>query len=701
MGTYKGTPVRLFIADPVLLKQVYAVMGNLGFTEVSIVKVNTGYYQAMRQLYSELRQFDGLYLVNQPPRTITDSSGRQYSDHGFKDFFDGVASLFKKANRNPADQLSKCVPIFVAPQDQDIRGRYIEELFPFGIVGAFMLQVLDYHAKPDEQIEERTSELHDYLLEYFRQKDQKLTELKEHKSAADLRERRTKADQLMQRVEKLKEAKEFDKAIALCRQVIEVLPSDPEPYLESGRMLVKKKRYPPAMQMFNDASKVAEASPVPHEEIGNLRVEQTKNYIEKKRAMGREPDPKIVQGFLDDALKSYGAAIEKAKNIATLRPEQQETKRRDAVAGITENLLTLELEEVLGSEHPFIAKLGKMARDSLSEQVRGDAELPVKYLIQFGLSELHEGNFNEAERLFFKAAQYEDQALAACSRINYLGTVLRQRKRYDRAVQVYRRLIQLNPSFKGVVVFNLSVALRSQADSLRQQNPQAAADIDFQAAGSAVQALYIDPMLPKEDNFYQNTIMAGLFKQIQDLFAAGARLADRRRDPDSDPDAAKCMQARLDLENLLKQKKQREALGLLFQLAQTTQAFFLKFDEFASKPIQDFAALIEPKLRNNPKPQMRTFGKVLAVLVERGRKAPPADPDSGRTGHPQLDRVMEYMMRAEQDLAAMALAQAIFREPDLLKDARCSNHQTIMNLCSEVNSKLQNIQIDQFKPQPG
>ena len=696
LGPYKGTPIRLFISDAPLLKQIMTVLGDLGFGQVSIIKVNPNYFQAMRQLYGDLRGFDGLCLVNQPLRKMTDPSGRQYEDHGFKDFFEGVASFFDKANRNPADHLSKCVPIFVAPQDQDIRSRYIEELFPFGIVGAFMLQVLDYHATYSEQIEERTNELHNYLLEYFQQKDKKLIELKEYKSASDLRERRAKAEEMMAEVEKLKEIQDFDKAIALCRQVIEVLPTDPEPYLESGRLLVKKKRYPPAMQMFNDASKVSVGSPTPHEEIGNLRIDQTRDYVEKQKNLGQEPDPEVIQGFLEDALESYGTALDKAKKIVTPGSGQQDEKRQDAVAGIVETMLSLDMGEVLGPDHPFFSKLGKLAHESLRGQIGGKGELPAKYLIQFGLSELNEGHFEQAEKLFFQASEQKDQFQSACTRLNYLGTVLRQRRLFDRAIKIYHQLIQLNPPFKGVVIFNLSVAYRAKADSLRDSDPKGAQKLDRDSIGFAVQALYVDPKLPQDQNFYQNSIMAEPLKVILKLFGTAAGNSAPSREQDEDPDSAACLEARQDLEKLLQEDQHREALGYLFNLAQTTQAFFLKFDKFASRPIQEFAASLEPKLRDNPKPQMRTFGKVLAVLVERGKNAQIPDPDSEDTGHNQLDLVMSYMMRGQQDMAAMAMANALFMEPDLMRDARLTGHQTLMNLCSEINGKLGNIKLERF-----
>jgi tetratricopeptide (TPR) repeat protein len=705
LGPYKDTPICLFIVDPVLLKQTYTALSGLGFSQVNIAKVHPQYFQAMQQLYGDLRQFEGLMLVNHPARKVTDNSGRQYDDRGFKDFFAGVASLAEKGNRNPSELLSKCVPIFTAPQDHDIRTRFIEDLFPFGIVGAFMLSVLDYHAKWDQQVEERTGELHAYLLEYFQQRNNKLSELKEYKSAEELRERRAKADQIQAEVEKLKEAKDYDKAIALCRQMIEVLPTDPGPYMESGRLLVKKKRYPPAMQMFNDASKVAEDLPAPNQEIGNCRVEQAKDYIQKKKAMGQKPDQAVLEEFFSDALENFGAALEKAKVTVALRKDDQEVKRQDAVASIAENLLTLELEEVLGPEHPVVSKLGKLAHDNLKDQVSGEGGLPTKYMIQFGLSEMHAGNFSEAERLFFRAAADPIQRDSACVRINYLGTTLRRQDHLDRAVSVYRKLLDLKPAFKGVVIFNLGVALKAKADKLARSKPAEAAKFEHEAVGCVIQAIYIDPGLPAEDNFYQNNIVAPTMRKADALFKAAARQADECEEASShieadDPDAKACIKAREELEALLEAGKQREALGYLFNLAQTTQSFFLKFDKFASRPIQDFAASIEPRLRDNPKPQMRTFGKVLAVLVQRGKSAAPAvedNDDNEMTGHPMLDKVMQFMMQGQQDMAAKALTQALYSQPELMRDTRCAGHDSISNLCREINQKLGGVDFSRFK----
>lgn len=77
------------------------------------------------------------------------------------------------------------------------------------------------------------------------QRNQRTHELKEYKSAEELRQRREEAEKIMAQVEQLKQAKGYDKAIALCRQAMEVLPTSPTAYLKGGRLLINKKHYPP------------------------------------------------------------------------------------------------------------------------------------------------------------------------------------------------------------------------------------------------------------------------------------------------------------------------------------------------------------------------------------------------------------------------------------------------------------------------
>ena len=315
---------------------------------VTAVAVKRNYFHAMRQLFSEITRFDGTVLVNHPPQKLKDSSGISYEDFSFADFYRGVASFDKSTRRQTSDLLGKCVPVFVSPQDSDIRQRTLEDLFTFGIMGAFMLQVQDLHASQEEQIQERAQELGGYLLEKFSQRDHKVAELKEYKSAEDLRQRRVESEKLMAEVEKLKQAKEFDKAIALCRRAAEVLPTDPGAYLEGGRLLVKKKKYPPAMQMFRDAEKVAEDLPAPNQEIGAMRVAQAKDYIQRKQHNGEPVDQEVVNKFLGEAVENFQTALGKAEQITAVRQEESRARRKDALAAIVENIMTLDLADTVG-----------------------------------------------------------------------------------------------------------------------------------------------------------------------------------------------------------------------------------------------------------------------------------------------------------------------------------------------------------------
>ena len=74
----------------------------------------------------------------------------------------------------------------------------------------------------------------------------------------------------MTEVEKLKANKQYDQAVALCKKAIELLPLEPDAYLEGGRILVKKRKYTAALRMFRDAEDVARDLPTPNQEIGAL-----------------------------------------------------------------------------------------------------------------------------------------------------------------------------------------------------------------------------------------------------------------------------------------------------------------------------------------------------------------------------------------------------------------------------------------------
>ena len=694
LAPYLETPIKLFIADRVLLAMTSAALLKMGFVSVMPVAVGTNYFQAMRQLFGEITRFEGLVLVNHPPQKLKDSAGIGYDDYTFADFYRGVASLNKSSRRSTSDLLQKCVPIFVSPQDADIRQRTLEDLFPFGIMAAFMLQVLDLHASQEEQLAQRYQEIHDYLVEYFIHREAKTAELKEYQSAEDLRQRRARYQQIMAEVAKLKQAKDYDRAVALCRQAAEVLPTDPGAYLEGGRLLVKKKKYPPAMQMFRDAERVAQNLPAPSQEMANLRVAQVKEYVQERRRQGLPIDQDKVNQYLDEALEGFQSAIERAEHIRMVRGEKDQQVQRDVLAGIAENIMTLELAETVGGDNPLVLKLGKLAHDTLSQKLKTEGELDSKYLVQFGLMAFFEGNLTQALRYLLEAAQVQDTFHNACMKLNYIGTQLRQRRRFSEAEKVYRKLLELGPSFRGVVLMNLAISRQSQALALEGEGDPRAKGLQVRALATAVEAIYVDPLLPQDDNFYANTVIAPGLKRVVELVRQALESATCRLDPTPQEADPVCWQAREKLEGMLAAGQDRQALQYMFVLAQKLPRFFLDFQKHGSERILGFAQRLHPLLAHHDSPKMRTFGKVLAVLVSKGRQA--AYQQEGYSLDPRLVPVMKCLERADQAGAAREMTRALMTGPELARESGVCADQTLLNLCREIDSKLGGVEFERF-----
>jgi tetratricopeptide (TPR) repeat protein len=697
LGAYLDTPIKLFILDHTLLVHTVAALGNLGFRQLLPVKVSTNFFQAMKQLYAEITRFEGLVLVNHPPKRVQDHRGVAYQDPAFAEFYRGVASLNKSSQRSASDLLSKCIPTFVSAQDHDIRLRIIADLFPFGIVGVFMLSVLPLGLTKEEQIAEREQELYQYLVEYFQTRDRRLAELKEYKSAEELRRRRQEAERLMAEVEKLKQAGEYDKAIALCRQVTEVLPTDPEAYLEGGRLLVKRRKYPPAMQMFRDAEKVAQDLPTPNQEIGNLRLAQVKDYVANCQRTGMAVDEEKVNAWLAEAVDSFQTAVEKADQIRALDPEQQKQRRTEAHAAIAENILTQDLAEVLGSDNPYVRRLGHLAAEVLQEKVKGEGGLSPRYLVHFGLMAFYDGDLERAEKYLLRAAQHEESFQDACTKLNFIGTQLRRQERFDQAIRIYRRLLELSPPFLGVVLFNLAVALRTKAVVRLGEGTPEAAKLELEALATAVEALYRDPRLPEDENFYQNTVMLPTLKKAQALFAAAARAQASAVQPETDPDdpvAAACRQASRKVEALLKAGKEREALRMLYSLTGSLKQFFLEFDKHASDEVKRFAERLQPLLLKHRDPKMRTFGKVLSILVAKAKQA---QARRAASVHPAFRRVLGFLEQGHQAKAAREMARVLATAPSLIKDQAHASDPNLVALCREIRDKLAEVELDKFK----
>lgn len=684
---YLDKPIRLFMADRALLQQVEEVLSVMRFTNVTKATVHPRYFQAMQQLFNELLKQEGLVLVNHPLKTAKSTGGISYPDLALTDFYGGVAALASKAGRDPVELLSHCVPVFVYAQDSDIRLRAVQDLYQFGVMGVFMLRVQPLDSHYEERLAERAQELTEYLLEFYQHRDHKLAELKEYKSAEELRQRRAQAEELMAQVETLKQAGNFDKAIELCREAIKALPTEPEAYLEGGRLLVKKRRYPPALQMFRDAEQVSKAAPAPNQEIAQVRIMQVRELAKLAAEGGQPLDATLVEGYLKEAAENFATAVAKAETLVTVNPLERAEARKEAVAAVAEVILEQDLAASLGAEHPAVLQMMDLARGALEDKVRAGGELDPKYLIQFGLLAYQKGDLAGAMSQWLKAAAVPEVKEQACLKLNFLGTQLRRIGRLQQAVDIYRRLMGLNPSFRGVVLFNLAVALASQALAAPADPPQRRAELEASAAATTVQALYVDPYLPGDPNFYANRVVEPLLKKIAALMTMAALVMPSAN---VDPTAQACRDACRRLEEMLARGDERAALGHLLELTSSLRPFFLQFDRHASKPVANFARRLHPVLARHPQPRMQVFAKVLGVLIARSQ-------NNGGGAPEHLAAAMAALEVGQQAEAAKSLTAALFIHPELARDPAAWRDENLGNLAREINAKLKQVDLTRFQ----
>ena len=233
----------------------------------------------------------------------------------------------------------------------------------------------------------------------------------------------------------------------------------------------------------------------------------------------------------------------------------------------------------------------------------------------------------------------------------------------------------------------LAQAQAGESGALVRQN-------ELRGLATCVEALYVDPHLPQDPNFYENRVVYASLRKAKAIFDAAAK--DAAPVPD-DPTAQACRQATQELEALLKAGKQREALHLLYKLTGTLKAYFLEFHRHASPEVQGFAGRLHPMLLKHAQPKMRTFGKVLGILIARGKQAPQAAPAAAGPLHPAFRRTMAALEQGQQATAARELALALAARPELVKQKAHAREQTVLNLCREIKGKLDNVDLERFK----
>lgn len=677
IAPFRGKEVHILVRDTTLREHLKLIFTALKFEKLTVHKMAGGYMDAIRLMAQVLFQKDGLFLVN-PPLTVRTDSGEVRKD--LPDFFSSVKVLLAKTGRDPMTLMSKCVPVFEDIEFTQRRENVIVSLAEFGVSGAFILKKQESlvglnptlrKRKFQDQLMERYSELKDYLLDYLPDMDGALEALKEKQEEMELSKRKAEADKWLDEAEKCKQAGDLDRTIQCLKKAMDIYPDDPEAYLESGRVYVRIRKYSRALKRFQQAGDIAQGLPEPNKEIGNVRILQVTERIER----GEDPETPELKKLLDEAVDNYQAALEKASKLKPLHHSKGVDNAAETTARIVGEIFKHDLESLLGKNHPAVKKMSSVARRSLKEMAdAGTGKFTPAQLIMLGLAEMDEGRFKEAEAYIVRAMAHKAHFAEACDEMCSLGAVARRRQGPEAALAIYRRLLDKRPPNRPAIYYNMAVAHAQNKDE-----PQAG---DF-----LVRAVYMNPSLPKQNEFYKNPAMIPIMRLLLELFGEIQARAESTSLSEAD---AKLVTIQERLETLILARDEKEAFKLLWQAASKLKPLFKRKDLFASPVIMNFMDIKRNALNKASKPELQRFGAMLGELMAQGQ-------DFNITGD-----LMDYRQFRAQALFALEkamdqveaagnLARAVVVRPEAATELDLYGNQALVNLGREIATKLGNI----------
>lgn len=652
LAPFRETPIRLFIRDQGFRAQIQQILEkHLKFKNVVAVATGQAAADTIEKLSRLLLTEEAQVLFSPPPSTGKDAADNRVD--ALRQFLLNVQARMRQTGKESEKILkgmSKLVPVFEEAENYQMRMKYLMTLAEFRITNAFILPYAQ-SAQPKEQEAERIPLLRQLLLEHFTEKEKRFEDLEQRKNEADLSTRKAQAEKLMKQGEDYKRSGNWEEAVQCFNKAIDAMPDDPGLYLESGRGYTKLKKYSRAIQRFTEAEEVADGIPAPNQEIANVRIIQVKEMI----AQGADPDSEQVAKLMGEAVANYKSAIAKAEALIPHSPGDTTDRAAEAVSNIASGIFKHELAETLGSRNAMVKELGAIARRSLENAVKdaSSVSLPTSQLICLALASVDKGEFAEAETLLFRAAEDKKYLLEACRELNYMGTQVRKANGPGEAIQLYMKILALDPPNKAAVHYNLAVARHAKGDLV-------------EAAGSIVEAVYTDPSLPTHDLFYKNAevvhlmeTLVGLFSRIKEndgkIPAPSAMPvppdAPLERAPMFTPvDDPQFAAHRLRFEILIKQERQK-AYRILYDLYTKCPAFLQSASAYASAPIMGLMEEMEEKINVAEKEEL----KQLAIFLKEVLRADAALllPD-GET-HAPLRRQLEALIPADQNAAVKKL----------------------------------------------
>ncbi len=610
LARYSGTRFHLLIRDQGLREQVGVILALLRFEHVTVLPTTGSYLDNVRRLAGALIRDEGIFLVN-PPLALFGDDGKVKVRKELKDFFSDLSLVLAKTRRETMRYVSKCVPIFADIQLTQKRERILTSLAHYGVSGAFILKPQDsleglspsfYKIRLKEMVMERLEEVRDYLAEYLTHIDGALDDLIQKKEERALSERKAEADKWMEQGTMARSRGDWEKAIECFKRTIDLLPDNPDAYLESGRIYVHIRKYAKALFRFNQAEEVATTAPEPNKEIGNVRVLQVKERVEQ----GESPNSPAILALLEEAMEHFQTALRKAEKIKPLHDDEKiQARSMEAVTRIAGEMLKLDVKSFLGKRHPMVKQLGQLAHEAFSKVSGADSEaLSSQHLIFLGLAAMDERRFEEAERYLFKAAREPESFSEACDEITILGIHVRKVEGAPPAIELYKRLLSVNPPNLAAVFFNLAVAYGTEKNIL-------------ESAGAIVQALYVDLSLAENRMFYNNPILNGILDLVVRLFAA----INQRMNVIHVPEVMKkAIDLQERLETLILDQDDKHAFRLLRNVIQVMPEFFHREHVAASRLILRYATAKKDACLQSSKPEVVVFGKYMEDLIKQSRE---------------------------------------------------------------------------------
>jgi len=618
LASHKEDELILFIQDKSILLQFKIIIGTLlKFKNITVMATGNNKKEAIEKL-SKVLMTTKAHIFVYP--SLAKTKGDELKMDIWSNFLLNVKTRIDQTRNDKEKTLnamSKIIAIMEEAENYIVREKYIRMFASYRIPGVFIFPYAESQSV-DKIVKERLSLLTDYLTEHLTSGTSAVEKIKEQEKEMELSEKKDTADKLMVEGRDHQQKRNFEEAVRCFEKAIKIMPDDPEAYLESGRGFTKLQKYGRALGRFSEAEEVSRNQPVANMEIGNVKIAQVKDMVEK----GIDPDSDDVKKILSEASASFQTAVDKAEKLTPLHDEDKTDRSAEAISAIAKSISEHSLGETLGAGNDVVKGLHSMVGDALKKQgIDSYEEMSTPNKITLGLISADDGEYEEAEKLLFEAAEDKKYLSDACWGINYLGAQIRQNEGVDEAFAVYKKLLKLDPPNKAAVHFNLAVAYCTKDDNV-------------EASGEIVQAVYTDPGLPHDAMFKKNLKMMELYKKIIKIFSfvkdnaevmkEKQKVAVKDKQEESvdiiSPKPNKEFERyKIKFEQMIKTDRV-SAIKALYALVNKKKAFFESSEIFSSFSIMSFLKDNEKKMSASANPKAKEFAVFLGEVIEMEKK---------------------------------------------------------------------------------